>query len=215
MAYPEYIRQKAVTLRTEQKLTIDEIAERLALPKTTVYDWVRGIAIPRKPGGGFATPAQKLGTRAMQAKYKAIREAAYEEATLEYPDLIIQPGFRDFICMYIGEGYKRRRNEVALCNSDPKVVKLAQAWMLRFASNPVKYSIQFHADQSLDELRAFWSRLLDIEPGVIRLQRKSNSGRLAGRTWRSVHGVMNVHVADTRFRSRLQAWMDLVRAEWQ
>ena len=37
MAYPAYIRDKARSLRTDTHLSLDEIAERLALPKTTVY----------------------------------------------------------------------------------------------------------------------------------------------------------------------------------
>jgi AcrR family transcriptional regulator len=37
MAYPSYIRAKARELRSERRLTIDQIAERLALPRTTIY----------------------------------------------------------------------------------------------------------------------------------------------------------------------------------
>ena len=35
MAYPAYVKQKARELRTDRKLTIDELAERLAIPRTT------------------------------------------------------------------------------------------------------------------------------------------------------------------------------------
>jgi len=53
MAYPAYIREKARELRTKKKLTIDEIAERLAIPRTTIYGWVRDLEIPRKPNDGW------------------------------------------------------------------------------------------------------------------------------------------------------------------
>jgi transcriptional regulator with XRE-family HTH domain len=36
MKHPAYLRKKARRLRVEKRLTLDEIAERLALPKTTV-----------------------------------------------------------------------------------------------------------------------------------------------------------------------------------
>lgn len=49
MAYPSYIREKARQLRIEKKLTIDELAERLALSRSTIYYWVRDIPIPRRP----------------------------------------------------------------------------------------------------------------------------------------------------------------------
>jgi hypothetical protein len=122
--------------------------------------------------------------------------------------------FRDFVCVYIGDGYKRNRNTVALCNSSPKVIVLADYWIRRFARNTVKYSIQYHADQDPDELRRFWGAFLHIDPDSIRLQRKSNSNQLKGRTWRSVHGVLNVSANDTLFRARLQGWIDRTFEEW-
>jgi hypothetical protein len=42
----DHIREKAVSLRTEQHLTLDEIVERLSLPKTTIYHWIKDIPIP-------------------------------------------------------------------------------------------------------------------------------------------------------------------------
>jgi hypothetical protein len=43
MAHPAYLREKARELRIERKLSLLEIAERLALPKTTVFYWIRDI----------------------------------------------------------------------------------------------------------------------------------------------------------------------------
>jgi hypothetical protein len=116
--------------------------------------------------------------------------------------------------MYIGEGTKRNRNSVAICNSDPAVVKLGANWICRLARNPVSYSFQHHADQDPAELCAYWAALLGVHSSEIRFQRKSNSGRLGGRAWRSRYGVLQVRSADTYLRARLQAWMDCVRAEW-
>jgi hypothetical protein len=74
--------------------------------------------------------------------------------------------------------------------------------------------VQYHADQDLDELRTFWGDHLGIDGSAIRLQRKTNSGQLKGRTWRSAHGVLTVATNDTYLRARLQAWMDRIRTEW-
>lgn len=216
MAHPAYIREKAIQLRLEKKLTIDEIAERLALSRTTIFHWVGSIPIPRtrKPGAAFPTWGQTKGTKAMQDKYRRIREAAYAEGRSEFDLLAAVPGFRDFVCMYIGEGYKRSRNDVALCNSDPAVVKLANRWISKLGSNRIRYSLQYHADQDVSALQDFWAALLETTPESINLQRKSNSNQLSGRSWRSEHGVLTVSMGDTRFRARLQAWMDRLRAEW-
>ena len=150
----------------------------------------------------------------MCAKYRLRRAAAYAQGRLEFTRLAANPMFRDFVCLYMAEGYKRSRNAVGVCNSDPAIVVLCAGWVHRFARNPVRYSVQYHADQDLVELREFWSRQLSVAPEEIRLQRKSNSGRLRGRTWRSRYGVLNVSAGDTVFRSRLQAWMDCLQELW-
>ena len=202
-------------MRVSKKLTIDELSERLSLSRSTIYCWVRDLPIPGSgPGGEFAAHAQKLGSPAVSRKYRRLREEAYEEGRAAYHALVREETFRDFICLYMAEGFKRSRNVVALCNSDPAIVKLANRWICRFARNPVRYSIQYHADQDLGELVRYWGKELAVDPQAIRLQRKSNSNQLSGRQWRSRYGVLTVTAADTYFRARLQAWIDCVRESW-
>jgi hypothetical protein len=150
----------------------------------------------------------------MQRKYRLRREAAYEEGKRGFAPLCLAPTFRDFVCLYIGEGSKRCRNVVALCNSDPAVVTLADYWIKRFSRNPTRYWLQYHADQDLTVVLAFWADRLGCRPEAIGLQRKSNSNRLAGRSWRSAHGVLTVRTCDTLLRAKLQAWMDCARQSW-
>jgi excisionase family DNA binding protein len=216
VAHPSYLREKARALRAERRLTIDELAERLALPRTTVYHWVRDMPIPGSgPGGGWPADAQRKGTRAMQRKYKLLREAAYREGTEQYTSLIAEPTFRDFVCMYIGEGYKRSRNRVAICNSDPAVVVLGAHWVRRLSDRRAIFTVQHHADQQLPELLAFWGETLGVDADSIRAIRKSNSNQLTGRAWRSRHGVLTVAVDDTYLRCRLEAWIVLLKEEWR
>lgn len=214
MAYPAYIKDKARQLRIEKRLTIDELVEQLALPRTTIYGWVRDLPIPRKPNTKWPTEAQERGTAAMQAKYRQRRERAYEQGREEFATLSTEPTFRDFVCMYIGEGYKRNRNTVAICNSDPAVVRLGADWIRRLTDHPIEFAFQHHADQDPEEVCAFWGALLSIDPETIKFQRKSNSGQLAGRIWRSKYGVLQIRTSDTYLRARIGAWMDAVRNEW-
>jgi hypothetical protein len=216
MAHAPYLREKARSLRLERKLTIDELADRLALSRSTIYYWVRDLPIPGSgSGGGWPGVAQRKGSRAMQRKYRLLREAAYEQGRSEYEQLALDPTFRDFVCLYIAEGYKRDRNVASLANSDPAVVKLATSWMRRLSDKPPTFYVQYHADQDLGELRQFWGEALATDAASIRLQRKSNSNQLTGRMWRSRHGVITVRVCETALRARLGAWMDLLRSDWQ
>ncbi len=215
MAYPKYLRDRVRSVRVERQFTIDELSERFALPRSTIYYWVRDLPIPRTgPGGGFSKAGQRKGVRSVQAKYRLIREQAYELGRWEFPRLEPLPNFRDFVCIYIAEGYKKSRNNVSVANSDPAVIRLVQPWIVEFTRNKISYAVQYHADQDLDELRRHWGELLGRPSGEIRMQRKSNSKGLAARTWRSRYGVLTIAVGDTQFRARLQGWIDCLQASW-
>lgn len=70
----------------------------------------------------------------MQQKYRRLREEAYARGLVEYDELILLPTFRDFVVLYIAEGFKRRRNCVSISNSDPRVVALSASWLSRATS---------------------------------------------------------------------------------
>jgi excisionase family DNA binding protein len=122
MAHAAYLREKARSMRIERQFTIDELAERLALSRSTVYYWVRDLPIPGSGSGGvWPEAARRKGNVATQRKYRLLREAAYEQGMGEYETLAADPTFRDFVCLYIAEGYKRDRNIVSLANSDRRL----------------------------------------------------------------------------------------------
>src|SRR5439155_20777180 len=111
MAHAPHLREKARALRAQRKLTIDELAERLALSRSTIYYWVRDLPLERK---GRANAGQRRGSRAMQRKYRLMREEAYREGLESFDALVRDPSFRDFVSLYIAEGYKRDRNRVPI-----------------------------------------------------------------------------------------------------
>jgi hypothetical protein len=216
MAHPAYLREKARSMRIERRFTIDQLAQRLALPRSTIYYWVRDLPVAGSgSGGGWPESARRKGTRAMQRKYRLLRQAAYRDGIASFDESARDPTFRDFVCLYIAEGYKRNRNCVSICNSDPAVMRIATRWISRLTEKRLEFSIQYHADQDVYELRQFWGRTLGVDPGGIKLLRKSNSNRLSGRTWRSQHGVLTVRVQDTLLRARLEGWMNRMRETWQ
>jgi hypothetical protein len=143
-----------------------------------------------------------------------LRRAAYEEGISTFHWFDGDPEFRDFVVLYIAEGYKRCRNTVSLANSDPPIIQLAWRWIDRFSSREPYLSVQHHDDQDPGTLRRFWSDYLSIAPERVRLIRKSNSGHLKGRVWRCRHGVAAVVSSDTYFRAELQAWIDCVSSDW-
>jgi hypothetical protein len=202
-------------MRTERRFTLDQIAERLALPRTTIYYWIKDLPVSHEvTHSDKRQAARRRGNRAMQRKYKLLRTAAYQEGLESFDQLARDPTFRDFVCLYIAEGYKRERNVVSIVNSDPVVVTLAAHWICRFTARPVDYRVSYHADQDLDALRSFWAHELGIEPKSIAGQPKTNSGRLSRRVCRCEQGLLTVRTSDTYFRARLDGWIACLKRKW-
>jgi hypothetical protein len=213
----DHLRAKAIELRTKHRMTLDEIIERLALPRGTVYYWIKDI--PFEPTSNQKEAHRKRAEKASaatKAKHAALREAAYQRGLAEAPELLKDPSFRDFVVLYMAEGTKRHRNMVAFVNSDASMVKLAHYWinLLKADSKQMDYFIQCHVDHIEADLQRYWGDVVGIEPERIKIYRKSNSGKLAGRQFRSEHGLLTVRVSDTYLRARLQAWMDIIKSQW-
>ena len=142
--HDDHIRAKAIALRTEKHMTLDEIVACLSVPRTTVYGWIKDIPIPRT---NRQSSAQQKGTAAMQAKFAALRQQAYDGGMAQAPELFADPLFRDFVVAYMCEGTKRHRNRVSFVNSNPAMIRLAHRWMVEFSDKPITYYIQYHVDQ--------------------------------------------------------------------
>jgi transcriptional regulator with XRE-family HTH domain len=207
--YEEHLRTKAIELRQHYHLSLDEIVERLGLSRTTVYYWIKDI-----PLGRSKKPNHLRASEVNRENAKKKRDDAYQQGLAEYPMLIQEPTFRDFVVLYMAEGYRRNRNTVSIANSNPRIIQLGYYWIAILSKNKLQFSVQIHTDNDEKEIKSFWATLLSISPASIRTLRKSNSGQLSGRQWRSIHGVFTVAVGDTYFRSRLQAWMDKIQEEW-
>jgi hypothetical protein len=207
----DHLREKAIALRTEKQMTLDDIIERLALPRTTVYEWIKDIPIPFTEK---QSEAQRKKAELVRTKYALLRDEAYQQGLDEAPELLKDLSFRDFVVLYMAEGTKRQRNTVAFVNSDSKMVKLANYWICLFSQNKMDYQLQCHVDHDEDELKVYWANLLNIPSDIIKVIRKSNSGQLSGRQFRSEFGLLTVRTGDTYLRSRLQAWMDYVKEQW-
>lgn len=191
-------------------LSLTDIQGRLpGVPKGTIYYWIRDLPLQRRRKG-----SNQKAVQAAKRKYQILREKAFSEGEEEAPTLLQESTLRDFVVLYLAEGYRRNRNQVAIGNSNPQIVVLSHRVVSRFTSRKVSHALQYHCDQDPDSVRCFWGGLLSIAPETISLQRKSNSGGLSGRKWRSEHGVLTVRTNDTYFRARLEAWMEYIQSTW-
>lgn len=202
-----HLREKAVELRREHNMSLDDICMRLNLPRTTVYYWIRGIPIVVTQKQKVS---QKAGTAANVAKCAARRQEAYDATYTQAVELLADQDLRDFVVLYLAEGHRKDRNRIGLSNSNPQMIRFAHRCMKRMTGNPrFYYSFQDH-----DELKQFWASTLSIEPSLINAIPKTNSGHLKGRQFACAYGVFQIQANDTIFRAQLQALMDRVQEQW-
>lgn len=209
MAHARYLRQMARSLRVEQRLTVDELALRLSLPRSTIYYWVRDL--PLRRGDDRTGGSAETSHRASSAR----REAAYEEGLETFGELSAQPTFRDFICIYLVQGGQRDRTRVALTNSDPAVMRLVSCWIARLTSKVPFLSLQYGPGQSLKDLRRFWSETTGAEPRAIRVRHSAAREPDEHAVADLPHGLLTVGVDDALLHARLQGWMHRARESWR
>jgi excisionase family DNA binding protein len=208
------VRAKARELRVTRQMPITDIAAELGLSKSTVYSWVHDLELPATRSQR-QKESQRRGTAAMAAKAAARRQEAYDESYADAERLLSDRRIRDFVVLYLAEGYRKNRNKVSFSNSSPRMITFAHDCMRRLAGRDAfTYSFQYHADQDPEQLRGFWAERLGIASERIKSIPKTNSGHLQGRLFTCEFGVFQVGVNDTMFRARLQALMDVVQEQW-
>jgi hypothetical protein len=219
MTHSRYLRNMARLLRVERELSVDQLATRLALPRSTVYYWVRDLPLHSEGRRGEAGRASaRAGVGDAPGEVERLRPgqaSAYEEGLRSFGDLTAQPTFREFVCLYAAEGYKRGRTHVALANADPAIMRLASRWIWRLTDRSPSLSICCSDGQSLNELRGFWSEAVNQAPATIAPGSDADDAPLHAWGAPALHGVLTVSVDDKLLRARLQAWMCRLREGWR
>ncbi len=205
-------------LRVEQQLTVDQLAARLALSRSTIYYWVRDLPLraAREParagddelGAGRGGPGETEDLRPGQA-------SAYEQGLRSFDELAAEPTFRDFLCIYALAGHKRDRMLVSLTDGDPAVMRLVNRWLWRLTDRSPALSVRCAPNQSVGESRSFWAEVIGAQPEVIDVRRARGGGAARGPSAAALHGMLTISVEDRLLRARLQAWMCRMRESWQ
>jgi hypothetical protein len=217
MAHSNYLRRMARLLRVEQRLTVDQLASRLALPRSTVYYWVRDLPLGEREGerASAAGVGERAGTDIAKRASAVAGDVAYEDALRSFDDLVAQPTFRDFVCLYIARGSTHERAKVSLSDSDAAVMRLVNRWMLRLSDKSPLLSVRYEPGQSLTELRRFWGGVVGVQARTIRVHEATDRADARATEQRAGHGVLTVAVEDALLRARLQAWICKTRDSWR
>jgi len=201
-----HVREKAIKLRNKG-MSLNDIYSQLSMPKTTVYYWIKDINISVRRKHSLA------GSMATKRKYAKLHDISRKNAEKMWDEYLqYDEDFKLFLMLYWCEGYKKTKQVVSVSNSDVSLLKLADTW-IRGLTNRENYKIegmiQYHEDQSPEELLFYWQKNLGFEK--FRLLKKNNSGKLKGRNWRSEYGVCQIRLSDAYLKTKIDYWIERLR----
>lgn len=187
-------------------LTLQQIADRLHVSKSSVSLWVRDVP--------FTPSKRRWGPhrRPNPASHRKQREIA--ECNEEGRRLIGTLGRDAFLAagaaLYAGEGVKRD-GEVCFANTDPAMVALFCAWLREFFSideTRLRVRVYLHQGLDLDAAEDHWSRVTGIPRVQFRCPYRAEADPSIRRN-KHEFGCVYVRYADTRAHRRI---MGLIRA---
>lgn len=164
-------RKLAIQLRLKGK-TYSEIKKELGISKSTLSDWLKTYPLTEAQLK-ILTDNQKSRknlaiekTRIVKAKKreKRLLNLYNKEKRIWTPlnkrELLLAGFF-----LYWGEGNKRINGQLALNNTDPKVLKFTLAWLRRGLGIPkrkIKVMLHLYKDMHVEKEMHFWSKELNV-----------------------------------------------------
>lgn len=168
------LRRMAAALRAAGK-TYTEIQKELGktVPKSTLFYWCRNVALPSE----YAEKIKLMNEEALR-RGRAIALVTKRNKRIEYLNLIrIQANITKnrltpeadklaLAMLYLGEGSKWRSHPgLMLGNSDQDIIIIYLTLLKKVYNiepSILKCRISYRADQNIDELQGFWSRITGI-----------------------------------------------------
>ncbi len=207
----KHLKEKALELRAKN-WTLSQICKALNVNKTTAYYWIRHTK--RITNSPLQKKCLQTASRVNKNNAKNARDKAYNSQFVIAEYALQNKSTRDFVICYMCEGYRKTRNTVKICNSNPSIVKLSYNWMIANTTNKLRINLTYYEDHDIQQLLSFWCNLLEVEKSSIHFRLKINAGKLKGRNMCSQYGLISIVTHDTVLRSKLQALIDVINADW-
>lgn len=216
-------KEKARILRSQGK-TYSEIMESLKMtfPKSTLSDWCSNVKLPSWHQSRINELNNKSLNKARKIAWvsnKIKRERFLTELLERNKDIDKKLEDLDVLkialaMLYLGEGAKWKSHRgLQLGSSDSNIIRLYLNLLKRcygISTNQLKCRISHRADQNINSLNRYWSKITDIP--LINFYKSKPDPRTIGRPTkrRSYKGVCVVSCAGTHIQLELEAIPNLI-----
>ncbi len=211
------VRARVIKLR-RRGWSLDELSEKLQLPKTTVQGWVRSITLSARARKRIRRRILKGGRHGRSLAVAAWRRRSassaleiFQTADALVGQIPLEPTLGRLVCalLYLCEGSKNRRaGRVCFGNSDPRVIRMFLSLLRRYFTvdeQRIRCQVMYRADQDFQKLVRYWSSVTDIPK--TQFYQSQPDPRTRGKPTCKPHyaGVCVVQYGDARLFVMLQA----------
>lgn len=195
MTYPTSIKETAIIMRNNG-CSLNNICSTLLLSKSTVYYWIKDIAITIKYKRNY-----QVATEAMQTKYRKLRESYQKEGVSLAKKA--DPLHMKVCMLYWGEGYKNR-NTAGITNTDPYILLMFVKFLKKYYNvpdNKIRISFNYVTTNGVtyEDILYYWKNILKLtnpKIGKSTVDRKESFNNT--RTKKHIYGICAVAVSNTR-----------------
>ncbi len=205
-------KQVAFSLRRQGK-SYNEITAVLGVSKSTLSSWFKGVDFSKEIKDSLSRRVYKessLRLKSLNAVRGELLSAYYDQAAQEAQielDLHCKdPLFVSGIMLYWGEGDKLHKNHTRFTNTDPAMLKLFVAFLIKyggFKKSDMRLAIFIYKDLGIEECKQYWLEQTGIsnlhKPMILPSREKHR---------KLLYGTASVIVMNTYFKKKLLLWID-------
>jgi len=166
------LRQKALKLRTKDRLSYGEIQKRLDVSRSTLSYWLREhplseaeIVKLRRRAWLKGEASRERFRNAMQKKREQLEQEIYRQQTKKLANLKRESFFVAGLMLYLGEGDKRNRVRVGLANTDPAVIQFFVKWLKDFLGvdkEKIHAELHLYENMDIEVEKIFWEKVTGL-----------------------------------------------------
>lgn len=159
-----------VRLLRSRGASLNELAQRLKVPKSTVRFWCRDIVLSkeqqkrlfRRQQLSGVLAAEKIRQKRLLITKQLLREGAFEIGKISPRELMLIGA-----ALYWAEGYRKGDGEFGFTNSDPKMIRFIIRWLneaCRVNKKDIKLRVCINAmhKNRIKDIHEFWSTTTGI-----------------------------------------------------
>ena len=206
---------QAINLR-KNGLSINKIAQRLVVSKSSVSVWVRDTKLNKHQMRVLSQSVHTQGviekrrhTRLLheETKRNIIRQHAFRQIkSVSRRDL-----FHIGVALYWAEGSKTKRGSVEFSNSDPKLVMIMKRFFEEICDvRAEKFRGHVYLHPHLSSIRAerFWSKVSGIPRRQFHKTTQQHNRASLGKKDSLPYGTFTTAIYDTNLFLNIQGWMN-------